>query len=294
MKRPVVAGVDGSPQSIAAAQWAAGEAVRRDAPLRLLYAWPWLPHLFPGAPSPDALQADSLRMLAHTRMDIQADYPNLVIDTELLPYSSIDGLIAVGDDVELMVLGSRGTGGFDELLVGSTSLAAAARSICPVVLVRATENPGDAAPADATSARGPVVLGLDAHHPSDTLVDFALQAAAYRGTRLRVVHTWSLPPLWSVNPFRLGETERDQMQEQETRLLAEALHGWNTKYPGVDIRPEVRLGAAAQVLVDEGEQAAMLVVGRRSQRSPLGHRLGAVTHAVIHHAPCPVAVVPHE
>jgi len=288
VNRPVVAGVDGSQQSMAAARWAAGEAVRRGTTLRLLYAWPWVPHLFVGAPSADALQADSLDMLAETQCDLRVGNPGLVIESELLSYSTIDGLLAAGDDVELMVLGSRGAGGFEDLLVGSTSLAAAARANCPVVLVRAAESPEGAGPAHRT-----VVLGLDARHADDTLIDFALSAAARREGSLRVVHTWSLPPLWSVNPFQLGRAEHDQMQEQETRLLVEALHGWSEKYPGLDIRPEVRLGPAAKVLVEAGEHAALLVVGRHTRRPALGLRLGPVAHAVIHHAACPVAVVPH-
>ncbi|MHA6757910.1 universal stress protein [Streptacidiphilus sp. PAMC 29251] len=288
MKRPVVAGVDGSPQSLAAARWAAREAVLLGSPLRLLYAWPWLPHLYPGSPSPDALQADALRMLTGAGADIQADFPDLAVDTEMLSYSTVDGLLAAGDDVELMVLGSRGTGGFRNLLVGSTSLAAAARSTCPVVLV-----PDGESPEGAVASRREVVLGLDARHSSDALIDFALRTATSSGSSLRVVHAWSPPPLWSVNPVDPGVPERDRMH-RESRLLAEALHGWAEKYPGTRIHAEARPGTAAAVLVDEATKAGMLIVGRQVTRPVLGMRLGPVAHAVLHHAMCPVAVVPHD
>jgi nucleotide-binding universal stress UspA family protein len=292
MKQPVIVGVDGSPQSISAAHWAAEEALRRGAPLRLLHVWPWLPHVVPGIPSPTALQAETRRMLTRTRDEIGAAYPELTVETSLVTVDKPDALLSSAADAEALVLGSRGMGGFHGLLVGSTGLAAAARAGCPVVLVRKGED--STRPAPDPGRPLPVLLGLDARHPSDALIEYALRAAADRGTWLRVIHTWGLPPLWSVNPMHLGEGERGEMEDTETQLLRDAVLGWQGKYPSVDIRPDVRLGSAAETLVAEARHSCLLVVGRHLHRPPLGLRLGPVAHAVIHHAVCPVAVVPHD
>lgn len=286
-RNPVIAGVDGSPQSIAAAHWAAAEAVRRGLPLRLLHVWPWLPHLAPAAPSPSALQVETRRMLARVQADIRAEYPELDVETQLSTNTDPDGLVLAGRQAELLVLGSRGIGGFERLLLGSNSLTAAARAVCPVVLVRA-------AATEAATLSRPVVLGLDARHPSDALIEFALRAAEERGTTLRIVHTWGLPPLWSVNPLNLGAGEQGEMESLETQLLHDAVLGWHDKYPAVEIHPDVRFGSAAEVLVDESDRACLVVVGRHLHRPPLGLRLGPVVHSVIHYATCPVAVVPHS
>lgn len=284
-RNPVVAGVDGSPQSIAAAHWAAREAERRNLPLRLLYVWPRSPLLVPDAPSPSELRGETQRMLARAQADIRTEHPELPVEVELVTGTDSDGLVQAGRGAELLVLGSRGVGGFERLLLGSNSLTAAARAECPVVLVRAGTG--------HTPAPHPVVLGLDARHPSDTLIEFALRAAEERGTRLRVVHAWGLPPLWSVNPMLLGEGERGDMEDTEAQLLRDAVLGWRDKYPTVEIRPDVRLGSPAEILVDESDRAGLVVVGRHRHRPPLGLRLGPVAHAVIHYATCPVAVVPH-
>lgn len=293
----MIAGVDGSPQSITAAHWAAREAGRLGVPLRLVHVWPWLPHLFPGIPSPSALQVETRKMLTRARADVQSENPGLEVDTAVLTVAEPDALAAAGKDAEMLVLGSRGLGGFRGMLLGSTGLATAARAACPVVLVRAAELSAPAelpsTAAGTTLRSAPVVLGLDARHPSDTLIEFALRAAAERGTRLRVVHAWGLPPLWSVNPMHLGEGERGEMEDTETQLLRDPVLGWREKYPDLDIQPDVRLGAAAEVLLDEAERACLVIVGRHLHRPPLGLRLGPVTHAVMHYAPCPVAVVPH-
>jgi nucleotide-binding universal stress UspA family protein len=287
MVLPVIAGVDGSPQSIAAAHWAAAEAVRRQAPLQLLYVWPWLPVQAASIPSPAQLQEGTRQMLDRARADILTEHTDLAVETVLATANNPDALATAGREAQLLVLGSRGLGGFKGLLVGSTGLATAARATCPVVLVRAGEHA-----AEQPGSR-PVVLGLDARHPAEATLDFAVQLAAERGAPLRVVHTWALPPLWSVNPIRLGEGERAEMEDQETQLLRDAVRPWQDKHSGVDIRTDVRLGSAAEVLVDEADRAALVVVGRHLQRPALGLRLGPVAHAVIHHAPCPVAVVPH-
>ncbi|MHA6757982.1 universal stress protein [Streptacidiphilus sp. PAMC 29251] len=288
MTHPVIAGVDGSPQSLAAAHWAAREAARRGVPLRLLHAWSWLPHLLPGASSPTEFQGHTLRMLARTQADLAAAFPRLTVERELLNLSTPDGLLAAAQEADLLVLGSRGLGGFKDMLLGSTGLVAAARSTCPVVLVRADADSRDALP------QRPVVLGLDARHPSDALIDFALHTAAQRGCPLHVVHAWDLPTPWSTHHLQLSEAERAEREDQETLLLHDALRGWSEKYPTVDIHPDVRSGSASQILVDESDPAALVVVGRRIRSHAVGPRLGLVAHAVIHYATSPVAVVPHQ
>jgi len=288
MTHPVIAGVDGSPQSIAAAHWAAREAARRGVPLRLLHAWSWLPHLLPEASSPTEIQGHTLRMLARTQADLAAAFPELTVERELLDRSTPEGLLAAAHEADLLVLGSRGLGGFKGMLLGSTGLVAAARSTCPVVLVRADADRAGHAPAH------PVVLGLDARHASDALIEFALDSAAMRGCPLRVVHAWDLPTPWSTHHLQLGEADRAKREDQETQLLHDTLRGWSEKYPTVDIHPDVRSGSAAQILVDESELAALVIVGRRIRSHSVGPRLGLVAHAVIHYAASPVAVVPHQ
>ncbi|WP_443065900.1 universal stress protein [Streptomyces sp. NBC_00503] len=73
----------------------------------------------------------------------------------------------------------------------------------------------------------------------------------------------------------------------------EMIRPWCEKYPSVTVSPEVRIGQSAIQLVDASEGAA-LVVGRRIRRSAYGTRIGAITHAVLHHATSPVAVIAHE
>jgi len=297
MRHPVVAGVDGSPQSIAAAQWAAREAVRCGLPLLLVHAWRALPSM-PGGPGVEPPPDDSHSVLAIARSAVRAEYPDLSIDTRELTFATPDGLVNASKEAELMVLGSRGLGGFAGLLLGSTGLDTAARSHCPVVLVRAGEGPADeyqridGDPVGALQPR-PVVLGLDALHPSEALLDFALRTADRRGAALRVVYAWNLPSRMSVTPVRMGPSGHDQLQEQRTRTLNEALRGWDQKFPTVDIRPAVRFGSAAAVLVEEAGHAALVVVGRRATRPAMAMRLGPAAHAVMHHAVAPVAVVPH-
>jgi nucleotide-binding universal stress UspA family protein len=182
--------------------------------------------------------------------------------------------------------------------MGSTSLAAAARSTCPLVLVRSDETAGDdCLPPGVTQHGAPVprvvVLGFDTHHPDDTLLHFALQSASRTGAPRQVLHAWHLPLLWHAHPAHVGHREQAQLQEQEARQLQDTLRGWDQKYPDVRIHADARHGAPAEALIQAAALAALLIVGRRATRPPAGLRLGPVAHAAIHHAACPVAVVRH-
>ncbi|MGW4894057.1 universal stress protein [Kitasatospora sp. NPDC004240] len=306
MKPPVLAGIDGSPESTAAARWAAEEALRREVPLRLVHAWPWLTDGASAFVNGEELPAAAQRMLTTTADGIRRRHPGLAVHTDVVLDAAVDGLVSAAEEAGLLVLGSRGLGGFTGLLVGSVGLAVAGRAATPVVLVRpreegdASDRGGDGRDVEedgvAGVQAGEVLLGLDARGPDDELLAFAFQAAALRGARLRVVHGWDLPPAFTYAGWIPPETELEQLQALEAKLLSLALEDFCERHPaltaGVELVQRVRLGAARS-LVEASGAADLVVIGRRRRPHQLGPRLGRVAHAVLHHAQAPVAVVPH-
>jgi nucleotide-binding universal stress UspA family protein len=173
-----------------------------------------------------------------------------------------------------------------------------ARTTVPVVLVRVGEQAADEHEADpvgipsAATAFRPVVVGLDTDRPADDVLAFAFEEAQRRRTALRVLNSWYLPPYY-VYGASLDPGLNDSLRRERTAELAETLRPWRQKYPDVEVREEARQGTAADLLVEAARTASLLVVGRRIRRSPFGLHIGPVTHAVLHHAPAPVAVVAH-
>ena len=196
----------------------------------------------------------------------------------------MDGLVAAGAEADLLVLGSRGRGGFTGLLLGSVSMAVAGRSGTPVVVVRDT--------GQGNGPSGEVVVGVDAHAPEEEVLAFAFREAALRGARVRAVHGWDLPPLFGYAGGAVPATQVEQLEALEAKLLTLALAGQREQHPAVEVVEDVRLGAA-RGLVETSAGAALVVVGRRRRSTEFGPRLGRVAHAALHHAEAPVAVVPH-
>ena len=139
----------------------------------------------------------------------------------------------------------------------------------------------------------PVVLGLDADAPAETVIEFAFAETARRGTTLRVVYGWNLPPYYAYG-FALDAALHEELWSQETAALTEALRPWRQKHPGVEVVLEPRVGSAADHLVDASREASLVVIGRRIRRGALGTHIGPVTHGVLHHSTAPVAVVAHD
>ncbi|MGK4584729.1 universal stress protein [Kitasatospora sp. HPMI-4] len=296
MTGPIVVGYDGSPESAAAVDWAAREAQRRRLPLELLQAWPWQP----GQPlGSEEAKRWGKQQLAQREVELRALLPGLEVTAAHIPGGvPADVLEAAGRNAAMLVLGSRGLGALRGFLVGSVSQEVLARAACPVVLVRAGTTatdehpaaPGPLAPADAPYRE--VALGLDTGHPNDEALGFAFEAASVRSAPLRVVRAWGPPSGTEYLAFgSIGGVEKDlAMIEHDT--LERQLAPWRQRYPKVEVVTAVALGSAAVTLLEETPQAGLLVIGRRSRRAPIGPRLGPVAHAVIHHARCPVAIVP--
>jgi nucleotide-binding universal stress UspA family protein len=288
MQPVVTVGLDGSPESLAAAHWAADEAEKRKLTLRLLHAWPML------APEPTHVpseidQNQGARRLVHTaQAELQARHPGLSIVGNLVADDAQNALLQTASESDMLVLGSRGLEPAESYFLGDVSMPVVARAERPVVLVRART--GGEGPGPASADR--VVVALSLHGSSDDLLDFAFHIAAARGASLHAMHGRRVPlharVPWGADHYGTEETTRDALRE-----LRKALRPWREKYPQVDVDDGVRLESPAMAVVRAAEGAALLVVGRRRHRPGLPPHLGPVAQAAIHHGRCPVAVVPH-
>ncbi|MGW3246291.1 universal stress protein [Streptomyces sp. NPDC001070] len=308
MSRTVTAGLDGSPESLAAADWAAREAARRGLPLKLVHVYEWQPYASVYAPlagavagvDPDAQQRWAESVPRDAAAELARRHPDLDISARLLSGQPAAALAAAAEESELLVLGSRGLGALAGFLVGSVASATVAQAARPVVLVRAGQTgKGEHRPdldglvSEYTPFRD-VVLGIDLARPHDDLIAFAFEAAALRRTGLRVVHGWNLPASYGYNPAAIALDLERELTDAQANALTQALVPWRAKYPAVEVVEHSLVGGAAHHLVEAAADAALVVVGRRVRHAAAGLHIGPVTHAVLHHAKAPVAVVPHD
>ncbi|MER6671845.1 universal stress protein [Streptomyces sp. NPDC000983] len=301
MARTVVAGLDGSPESRAAAEWAAREAELLDLPLKIVHVWEPVPEPLAQAPllGVETHQHWSERIPREAAEGLRLRHPGVEVTTEQLTGTPADVLVRAAEDAELLVLGSRGLSGIRGFMVGSVGLSAVARATRPVVLVRAGEQAADEHRPDlagipsAATPYLPVLLGLDATRPHPDVIGFAFEAAARRGTALRVLHGWNLPPYY-VYGLTADLSLHDELVKQQAAALTEILRPWREKHPDVEVVEEVPAGSPGVRLVDAAREASLVVIGRRIRRNPFGAHLGTVAHAVLHHSTAPVAVVAHD
>ncbi|MFF7443098.1 universal stress protein [Streptomyces sp. NPDC008122] len=288
MSREIVAGVDGSPESLAAAGWAAREALHRGLPLRLAHAWRWEPLDLPLVQDPDEQQRAAYAVLREAEATIAERHPELALTATLLPDTPVSALLGTEDTAEMLVIGSRGHGAIAGFLLGSYGQQVIAAASRPVVAVRSRDGE------QAEPPSGYVLVGqLGSPEDSAAALGFAFETAAARGAAVRAVRAWSLPSLYAYSPgsMRLAD-EAGGLVPYEEKALREALAPWRERYPAVPVAEHVELGSAGEVLLSASGGAQLLVVGRRAKRGALGSRIGSVAHAALHLAPCPVAVIP--
>lgn len=267
---PLVVGFDGSEASLEAVGWAADEAVRHEVPLHLVHA------------AVTDHETPELVAVASERAGKSA--PAVRLSSEVVHEDAASALVAKGRNAFALVLGSRGLGGLAGLLLGSVSLAVAAHADCPVVVVRGG--------AEHRNGRfGCVVVGVEDGEGSGTAVDFAFREAHVRRCRLLAVHAWSVP-VGNPGPPGLSGYALQALDRPPAQVLADALRGPEQRYPDVPVSSEVVEGPARQALLNAAAGADLLVVGARRRHGHIGLQLGLVNHAVLHHAPCPTAVVP--
>ncbi|MCM2389325.1 universal stress protein [Streptomyces albipurpureus] len=307
MTHHVTAGVDGSPEGLAAAEWAVEEARLRGVPLRLVHVAEKPLTLVVAALAINADQpagaagADAAgdAVLRETARTLRERHPDIEITTRRRSGRAPAALASEADEAGMLVLGSRGLGGVAGFLIGSVGTATIGATARPVVLVRPAPA-GEPGPAPVgrspdggrdQAAQGDVVVAVDIHDPADETLVFAFDEAARRGCAVRAVHGWRLPRLLGL---AIDGDSRLDLEREITRTLRDLLLPWRQRYPSVKVVEEARTGSPAHAVLAASAQAALVVVGRRVRRSPVGGHIGSVAHAVLHHSIAPVAIVAHN
>ncbi|MEU4498541.1 universal stress protein [Streptomyces sp. NPDC023998] len=301
MTRNVTVGLDGSPESLASAAWAAREALLRDVPLHLVHAEEWPTTAAVPMVGPEVQQQWADKVLTDAADELRQRHPGLEITTLRLSGSPAAALSIEAAHAEMLVLGSRGLGSIMGFLIGSVGMATVSATEQPVVLVRAPKHhdkesrtrSGGAEQTEAASGYRDVVVGLDIYQSCDKLLAFAFDEAARRGCTLRAVHGWTLPLVFSYAPM-LDPGIQLEVGRQVEQALSDMLLPWRQKFPSVQVVERALIGSPAQQLVYSAADADLVVVGRRLRRAPLGGHIGPVAHAVMHHSAAPVAVVTHD
>jgi nucleotide-binding universal stress UspA family protein len=267
--KPIVAGTDGSEESLRAVEWAAGEAILHAVPLRIVSA-ALLPPALQIRPDRDHV-ADFIRSESDLALDAAASRaarvaPGLVIVTDPVAGPPAQEVTACGSSAAMLVVGSRGAGAFTALTLGSVSRYAAAHAPCPVVVVR------DLLPA----ASGLVGVGIGDLDDCAGPLTFAFEEASLRKAAVLAIHAWPGPGLEAASAGA---------------RLAELMESWANKYPGIPVSQQIMPGHPARALIGLSARADLVVMGRHGGH-PGPHGPGPVRHAVLSHAHGPIALVP--
>ncbi|WP_248508855.1 universal stress protein [Streptomyces sp. D2-8] len=288
MELPLVVGVDGSQASLLAVDWAVDEAARSGFPLRLVYASLW--ERYEGALLPGSVERSSERVMVENILGTATERarrrnPDVRATADVSAAEAVSALLDAGDNARALVTGCRGRGELKGMLLGSVSLAVAARAHCPVIVVR-----GDEAGLAGTHER--IMLGAGEPGASEEAVRFAFDEAEARACVLDVVRAWRRPAYGTVDrPVPAGEPAR-RHEAQASALLDALLRDAAADHPRVRVRRATVEGSARKVLLDRSAAADLLIIGAGRRHDHYGFQLGRVAHTVLHHAACPVVVVP--
>ncbi|MEH0841957.1 universal stress protein [Micromonospora sp. CPCC 205711] len=279
----ILVGYDGSADATVALDWALAEAERSGRPVRLAYVFEWLtvagwigPGVAPGIWPDETARRQVEELVGKAATDASAARPGITVHGEVFDGPPALVLEERSAEASLLVLGSRGHGGFGGLLAGSTAVAVSAHAHCPVVVVREAQ----------AGAAGPVVVGFDGSDPARVALGFAVERAVQREVPLRVVRVFEPPS----DRWRPSDYDAEATAAEERSAVEQALAQWRETFPELPVTVDVTPGQPAATLVEASRDAQLVVVGSRGRGGLRGMLLGSVGQQLIQHAHCPVAV----
>jgi len=269
--------------------WAAHEAASRGRALHVVHALTGDDEPRPGSSAAHEAQAVTDAALAL----VERLTPGLEVDAETVVGPPARELLSRARSCSVIVLGGRRHD--DEALTRGHAVAeqVAGRCGCPLVVVRDTAHLTAAASYEArTGHRRRVAVGVDGSGACAAALGFAFDRASRLGLGLTV-----LTCRWRQETWPHGADAVDWAappQEEQARLVGEALAGWRDTYPDVDVETRLVGGHPVDALIEESAASEMLVLGSRGCGGFEGLTLGSVSRRVLTHARTPVAVVPSE
>lgn len=281
---PIIVGVDGSVPSERAVAWAADEAARYGCGLRIVHAveqWAFDVPLNVAPGEVASLPREGSEVLTAAERVAHARRPEVPVSVELASERIVRALADRSEGAFELVVGHRGLGGFGELLLGSVGLAAVRHAACPVVVVR-----GGPGPEHREIAVG-IGLGIGLGDDSAVL-EYAFRAARAREARLRVVHAWPFPKALG-EPGAAADLKR--VEERARWRVIEAHAPLRKRFPGVEVLEDIVQDNPAAALVAASRDVDLVIAGSHPREGLAVPRAHAVTHALVHHAHCPAAVV---
>jgi len=283
----IIVGVDGSEHARDAASWAGAEAVRRHASLTIAHGLGLTSTYVPRLPEAMAEERrqDAQAMLDEELTLLSSIYPGLGVGTASSDDPPAPFLKGLSGEAELLVIGTRGHGGFAGMLVGSVSRKLAAHAHCPLIVVRTRPS---------LEVRNEVVLGVGPK-PSPASVRFAFETAAAHDATLTVVRSWWPGAMRGGFEAPGGGMSVDQYDLFPASALAEVedtLGLFRMQYPRVQVHIVIPEGNTVPALVETSRDTRLLVVGAHRRRGPFSVGAGYVVDGVIAHCATPVAVVP--
>jgi nucleotide-binding universal stress UspA family protein len=220
--------------------------------------------------------AESTLWQACEQADVLA--PGLVVESAAVEGDAVPVLLSESSHAMVLVLGSRQLKTFGSVVLGSVAAAVSARAQCPVIVLRA--------PAGDPAEEAAVIVGVDGTEDSETVLAFGFDHASRHRLPLKAVLCWN-------DHFTFGPWQHARRSFRNTESwLSEALAGWREKYPDVEVHSGVIHDNPVPGLVADSVGQSLLVVGTRGRHALAGTLLGSVSQGVLHHALCPVAVVP--
>lgn len=281
----VVVAVDGSGTSYHAAAWAAAEAGLRHRPLRIVISV-GIPRRFGPALILDEedlglLRAEGDRVLTEAiRVARASGGETLAIDTEMTDEPIVPALIDRSRRAVMLVVGSRGFGAIRRGLLGSVSSALTRHAHCPVAVVHSSSA------TDPVSAGKPVLVGVDGTANSVPAVELAFAEASWRKVGLTAMHVWS-----DTSGIDLPLAEWEPLRQREGAVLGECLAGFGECYPEVPVGRILMRDRPVRALLDESDNAQLLVTGSHGRGGFTGMLLGSTSTALLHSVECPMIVV---